>query len=179
MEASLDRTARKRPRFAREVEIRRLHVPAGTRIASVLAIAVGAKGDIFLLHQANAQGMAPGSEQSGEWLPPLVHLSAEGEFIDAWGGPDHVPAVDGVSQWPEKLEGLECDANGDLWIFGYGAVDNAVLQFSPAGKLLLRIGERGRRGAIPIPRIWAVRPRATMTSPRARCSSPTAMATTA
>jgi len=147
LESSPDQASRKRPRFAREVETPVLRLPAGKKIASVLAVAVAANGDIFLLHQPNAQGTEPGAESLSEWLPPLVHLSAEGDFIAAWGGAGHVPAAAGVPQWPEKLEGLECDANGDLWIFGYGASDNAVLHFSPAGELLLRIGERGRRGS--------------------------------
>ncbi len=147
LNSSLDRMERARPRFSRDVETPCLQLPAGKKIASVLAVAVAPNGDIFLLHQPNAQGMHPGVEQLGHWLPPLVHLSAAGDFIDAWGGADHVPSANGVSQWPEKLEGLECDANGDLWIFGYGANDNAVLRFSPAGELLLRIGQRGTRGA--------------------------------
>jgi hypothetical protein len=147
VESSLNNAMRKRPRFAREIETPELRLPAGRKIASVLAVAVSAKGDIFLLHQPNAQGSDPGSESAGCWLPPLVHLSADGDFINAWGGPDQVPSVDGVSQWPEKLEGLECDANGDVWIFGYGANDNAVLRFSRSGELLLRIGQRGKRGA--------------------------------
>jgi hypothetical protein len=143
---SKERAFRQRPRFAREVETPRLHLPPGKQIAAVLAVAVAANGDIFLLHQPDAQGANPDTAQSGHWLQPLVHLSAEGDFIDAWGGPDHVASADGVSQWPEKLEGLECDAEGDLWIFGYGASDNAVLRFSPAGELKLRIGQRGKRG---------------------------------
>jgi hypothetical protein len=147
MESALDSAQRKRPRFAREVETLQFRLPAGRQIASVLAVAVAAGGDIFLLHQPNAQGLDPGSEHLACWLPPLVHLSAKGDFIDAWGGADQVPSVDGVSQWPEKLEGLECDANGDLWVFGYGANDNAVLRFSASGELLQRIGQRGKRGA--------------------------------
>jgi hypothetical protein len=51
-----------------------------------------------------------------------------------------------VSQWPAGPEGLEIDDEGNLWIFGYLPQDSAVLKFSPAGELLLRIGQRGRPG---------------------------------
>src|SRR5581483_9156868 len=80
------------------------------------------------------------------WLPDVVHLTADGKYVNAWGGPDHIPAVDGVSQLPEGREGIECDRDGNIWIFGYYGADHAVLKFSPKGELLLRIGQRGRLG---------------------------------
>lgn len=152
MATTLDRAAdakpaaRPRPRFAREVETPAFDLPDGKALGAVLACTRGPNGDLFILHQPNAQGVAPGSEKDARWLPPLVHLSQDGRFINAWGGPDHVPAVGGVPQWPVAVEGLECDDEGNLWIFGYKTGDNAVLKFSQAGELLLRIGERGKTG---------------------------------
>ncbi len=134
-----------RPRFAKELETPVFKLPAGKQIGSVLAANFAPNGDLYILHQGNAQGVDTGAQQS-DWLPPLVHLNAKGEFLNAWGGPDHIPKVDGVSQWPAALEGLECDDDGNLWIFGYKADDDAVLKFSPDGKLLLRIGQRGKQG---------------------------------
>jgi sugar lactone lactonase YvrE len=151
MSATVDRStqtvaAKTRPRFARELETPALRLPPGKRLGAVIAAVHGPKGDLFILHHPNAQGVQPDDEALGGFLPNLVHLSAAGDFIQAWGGPDHVPAVDGVSQWPVGLEGLECDADGNLWIFGYKVGDNAVLKFTPAGELLLRIGQRERAG---------------------------------
>jgi len=54
--------------------------------------------------------------------------------------------VDGISQWPTGVEGLECDGEGNLWLFGYKPGDDAVLKFSPSGELLMRIGQRGKAG---------------------------------
>ncbi len=138
--------AHERPRFAREVETPAFELPEGRRLGAVLSVALGPEGDIFLLHQPNAQGMEPGSEKLPCWLPPLVHLDPQGRFVAAWGGRDHIPAIDGVPQWPIGLEGLNCDAEGNLWIVGFWEGDTSVLKFSPSGELLLRIGQRGIAG---------------------------------
>lgn len=145
-EKALDPGAKARPRFAREPVGLDMRLPEGRQLGSVLAVALGTEGEIFVLHQPDAQGLNPGTETLPCWLPPLVRLSREGDFIDAWGGDDQLPSVDGVSQWPKKLEGLECDAEGNLWIFGFGPGDNVALKFSPSGELLLRIGECGKTG---------------------------------
>jgi sugar lactone lactonase YvrE len=87
-----------------------------------------------------------GDDDSGSFLPHLVHLSPDGDYVDSWGGDDQVPAVDGVPQWPSGPDGLDCDDDGNLWVFGYRDGDSAVLKLSPDGELLLRIGERGRPG---------------------------------
>jgi DNA-binding beta-propeller fold protein YncE len=136
---------RPRPRFARELQVPELHLPAGALMGAVLAVATNAKGDIFVFHQPNAQGTDDNAAKQN-WLPPLIHFTKDGKYITSWGGADHIPKVDGVSQWPVGHEGLECDAEGNLWIFGYKDGDNAVLKFSPDGKLLLRIGQRGKTG---------------------------------
>lgn len=135
-----------RPRFARDLEVPALRLPEGKSIGAVLAVVRGADGDLFILHQPNAQGLDPDHEGLDCWLPPIVRLSGDFAFVEAWGGPDHVPAIDGVSQWPAGAEGLECDGEGNLWVFGYRAGDNAVLKFAPSGELLMHIGQRGKTG---------------------------------
>ena len=140
---TLNRTESKpRPRFSRDVTTPPMVLPEGKDIGAVLAIARAGNGDLFVLHQPNAQGLDPEHEGLEKWLPPVVRLDPEGNFIEAWGGHDHVPAIDGVSQWPTGAEGLECDGEGNLWIFGYRLGDDAVLKFSPSGELLLQIGRR-------------------------------------
>ncbi|TAK35085.1 MAG: hypothetical protein EPO21_07370 [Chloroflexota bacterium] len=146
VEHSVETVAASRPRFARELETLALRLPPGKKLGAVLAVARASNGDLFVFQQPNAQGTDPASMALPCWLPPIVHLTGDGEFINAWGGPDHIPAVDGVSQWPVGPEGLECDAEGNLWVFGWLSGDAAVLKFSPSGELLLRIGQRGRAG---------------------------------
>lgn len=138
--------ARKRPRFARELETPQFRLPAGKRLGAVLAVALSPDGELFLLQQPNAQGVRPEEDAMDCWLPPVVRIGADGAFIEAWGGPDQVPQADGISQWPSKLEAIECDAERNVWVFGWNSDDNAVLKFSASGELLLRIGQRGKRG---------------------------------
>ena len=138
--------ARPRPRFSRELVTPELELPSGKMLGAVLAVARDRDGDLIILHQPNAQGLDPEHEGLACWLAPVARFSSEGRFVEAWGGPGSIPEVDGISQWPIGVEGLECDAEGNLWVFGYRPGDNAVLKFSPRGELLLRIGQRGTAG---------------------------------
>jgi DNA-binding beta-propeller fold protein YncE len=132
-----------RPRFAKQAEPFPLQLPPGKQLGTVLSVARAPNQDLFLLHQCEWAIPVPPEEAR---LPDVVHFSPDGQFVDAWGGPDHIPAVDGVSQWPDGRENLECDQEGNIWIFGYKSADGAALKFSQDGKLLLRIGQRGRPG---------------------------------
>jgi hypothetical protein len=133
--------SRPRPRFGAAIEPLALRLPAGGALGPAIASTRAPNGDLYLLHHGR---VAP--DDTGDYLPHVLRFGPELEFIAAWGGPDCVPAVEGVSQWPSGPEGIECDAEGNLWIFGYQPDDSAVLKFSPSGELLLRIGQRGRRG---------------------------------
>ena len=136
-----------RPRFSPRPEKVPLKLPPGKKLGSVIAVTRAPNGDLFLLHQPYAPGIDYGDKRTTDgWLPDVVRLTSDGEYIDAWGGPDHIPAVDGISQWPDGREGIECDGDGNIWIFGYWSGDNAVLKFSADGKLLLRIGQREKAG---------------------------------
>lgn len=133
-----DASAMPRPHFSRDPDARLIKLPAGRRIGSSLAAAFGPDRHLWLLQEPHGQ--------SPEMLPHVVEFDESGAFVGAWGGPDSVPKADGVCQWPEGVEGIEVDAESNLWIFGYKAEDHAVLKFSREGKLLLRIGQRGVPG---------------------------------
>lgn len=127
-----------RPHFTRDRDAELIRLPAGRRIGSPLAAAYGPDGHLWLLQETHGDDPA--------LLPHVVEFDATGAFIGAWGGPGSVPAAGGVSQWPEGVEGIEVDAESNVWVFGYKADDHAVLKFSRNGALLLRIGERGVPG---------------------------------
>jgi len=135
-----------RPRFSPVLETPHLTLPPQKKLGGIIAAAYAPSGDLFVLHQFNPPGVDLGKVNAEDHLPDVVRFSRQGEFIEAWGGPHHIPSVDGVSQWPAGREGLECDAEGNLWVFGFYAGDHAVLKLSPSGKLLLRIGEREKPG---------------------------------
>jgi hypothetical protein len=104
-----------RPRFSPQLERFEVRLPPGKKIGSALAIALAPSGDLFVLTQPYQPAAAHGDQRTAEgWLPDVVHLTSNGDYINAWGGPDHIPPVDGVSQWPEGREGIECDRDGNL-----------------------------------------------------------------
>jgi hypothetical protein len=131
-----------RPRFNPVFDVPTLKVPPGKALGSVLAVVPAADGGLWILNQATVQP----NVQGRTWLPSVNRFDSEGNFVTAWGGPEHIPPVNGVCQWPDGLEGLEVDGDGNLWVFGYKPGDDAVLKFSPAGELLLRLGQRGMPG---------------------------------
>ena len=135
-----------RPRFSPEIEKLELQFPPGKQLGGVIACDFSPEGNLFVIHQFDPPGVDVSHLNPDDYLPYVARFAPDGSFIDAWGGPDHIPRVDGVSQWPAGVEGLECDADGNVWVFGYTKGDDAVLKFSPTGELLLRIGQRERNG---------------------------------
>jgi hypothetical protein len=135
-----------RPRFSTELVPVRLQLPPGKKLGGAIAAAFSPEGDLLVLHQWNPPGTDTGDLNQDEFLPDVARFGPDGKFKDAWGGPDHIPHADGVPQWPAGREGIECDAEGNVWIFGYSAGDDAALKFSPSGELLRRFGQRGKRG---------------------------------
>jgi hypothetical protein len=131
-------SAAPRPHFERDLSAQLFRLPEGRRLGSTLAAAYGPDRHLWVLTEPS--GTSP------DELPPMVEFDETGAYVGGWGGPNSLPAVNGVSQWPEGVEGLEVDAESNLWIFGYKANDHAVLKYSRDGKLLLRIGERGVPG---------------------------------
>jgi hypothetical protein len=134
---------RPRPRFGPMVEEFPIKLPAGKQLGRSVAVTVAPNGDVFFLQNAETGHSIP---PPAARLPRVVHVSSSGQFINAWGGPDAAPPVDGVSQWPEGYDGIDCDDEGNLWIGGYGQNDDAVLKFAPDGKFLQRFGQRFRAG---------------------------------
>ena len=133
-----DPTVVPRPHFTRDLDAQLYRLPEGRVMGSTLDATYGPDGHLWVLTQPSGDSPA--------MLAHVVEFDASGAFVGAWGGPDSVPAVNGVSQWPEGSEGIEVDGDSSVWIFGYKEDDHAALKFSRHGDLLLRIGERGVPG---------------------------------
>jgi hypothetical protein len=134
--------AKARPRFSSLMEPLPLKLPAGKRLGPAIAsVRDPRNGDLLVVHHGDMTGQG-----DPDILPQVVRFSPDYAFVEAWGGPDHIPAEGGVSQWPSGPEGIECDAEGNIWIFGYQKPDSAVLRFSPRGELVMRLGQRERIG---------------------------------
>jgi hypothetical protein len=136
-----------RPRYSPQIEQVNLRPPQGKKLGGAIAVDFAPDGDLMVLHQWNPPGIDVGNLVAEEFLPDVARFHADGTYRGGWGGPDHIPAAEGVPQWPAGREGIEVDGEGNVWIFGYSAGDDAVLKFDLEGNLLLRIGQRGKPGS--------------------------------
>ena len=93
-------------------------LPPGVNFGSVSGVAIDSKGHIFLLHRG------PG---------PLMEFDAEGKFIRALG--------DGLFDRPH---GLRIDSEDNIWTTDVAG--HVVCKFSPAGRMQMVLGVRGRPG---------------------------------
>ena len=70
--------------------------------------------------------------------PPVIELDAEGNLIQAWGGPG-----DGYD-WPESEHGIYVDHEDNIWIAGSGPNDHQALAFKRDGTFVMQIGKAGQ-----------------------------------
>lgn len=123
-----------------------IKLPEGRTLGVVTGLAQSKDEHLWVLHIVGPMDWDT-PEGIASRLPPVVEFDAEGNFLQAWGGPDHLPAVDGRAQWPRQEETISIDDEDRLWIFGADKeYDHAVQRFSRDGRLLLRIGEFGVAG---------------------------------
>jgi DNA-binding beta-propeller fold protein YncE len=118
-------------------------IPNNWVLGEVSSIAVDARDHIWVLHRPRS---IP-ADRRGNAAPPVLEFDMDGRLLGSWGG-----AGDGY-EWPEREHGIHVDAKGFVWITGNGgwpkptapgSADDMILKFSPAGKLVLQIGGRGK-----------------------------------
>src|SRR5258706_1685275 len=78
------------------------------------------------------------AEEKRKAAPPVLEFDAEGNFIQAWGGPG------AGYDWPETEHGIYIDPKGFVWIGGNGN-DDQILKFTKAGKFVMQIGKGGQK----------------------------------
>jgi sugar lactone lactonase YvrE len=93
-------------------------LPANMNFGSVSGVAINSKGHVFLLHRGPS---------------PLMEFTADGRFVRALG--------DGLYDRPH---GLRIDTEDNIWTTDVGG--HVVYKFSPAGRILMVLGVRGRPG---------------------------------
>jgi hypothetical protein len=138
--ATTDDTAQPLPHFVAASPP--ITLPPGRTLGAVVGVAVSADKHIWVLHIASQlEWGAEDGRDAGARLPSIVEFDADGNFVNAWGGPDHLPRIEGKQQWPKQEETISIDAEGTIWLFGADTrYDHAVQRFTRDGKLLLRIG---------------------------------------
>jgi DNA-binding beta-propeller fold protein YncE len=116
-------------------------VPEKWRLGDASSFAIDAQDNVWLLHRPRTLK----GEQAAMAAPPVVVFDSSGNFIKAWGG-----AGSGYD-WPEREHGIHIDHKGFVWIGGNNCptsglaglkpvADDALLKFSPDGKLVMQIG---------------------------------------
>ncbi len=69
--------------------------------------------------------------------PPVMEFDAEGNLIQAWGGPG------AGYDWPEVEHGIFVDTKGFVWVAGNGPKDGQIIKFTRDGKFVKQIGHPG------------------------------------
>lgn len=110
-------------------------------MGQVGGLAVDSKDHVWVLQRPRSATQDElGAAQNPPWTaccvqtPAVLEFDAEGNLIQSWGGPGHVP------QWPQSEHGIWIDRQGNVWMGGNGPTDRKVLKFSGDGRLLLEIG---------------------------------------
>lgn len=104
-------------RFGQEPET----MPEGWSFGRVSAVTVDSRGEVYVFHR-------------GKRADPVVVFDATGRYLRSWGR--------GLFG---NAHGIRADAEDNIWVTDNG--DHQVMKFDRHGKLLLRLGVRGRPGA--------------------------------
>ncbi len=95
-----------------------LQIPPEVKLGPMSAVEVDSGGRIYVLHRGQ---------------PPLVQFDAAGTYVSGWG-----------TGLFKVAHGLRVDRSGNVWTTDNG--NHLLRQFSPAGKLLMTLGEEGVPG---------------------------------
>ncbi len=110
-------------------------LPAGVTWAAVTAVEPAPDGTIYVIHRCFENSCAGRSED------PILKYDANGHLLKSWGS--------GMFLFPH---GATVDAAGHLWVTdarGDGHQGQQVVEFSPEGEVLMRLGQAGVSGSGP------------------------------
>jgi len=124
-------------------------------------------GNVWVFHRPHTLEEGNATENGYIPAPPVVEFSADGKYIQGWGGPTkggqyewfnrgglHSAFAECPSCTAERRlngdgrpgsgeHGIAVDAKDNVWLTGNGDGDGQVLKFSKDGKFLLQIGRGG------------------------------------
>jgi hypothetical protein len=127
-------------------------LPADTILGQVPGLSVDDEDTVWIIQRPNSLDK---TEAGLDQDPPIVvacckaaphvlRFSADGALLNAWGGPEIAPEIDGQTQWPANVHGIYVDDADTVWLAGNGDGDHVVLNFTKDGKFIRQIGQRGR-----------------------------------
>lgn len=110
-------------------------LPNNWVLGPVSGITVDAVDHVWIVHRPREV-----KQPAGVPAPPVIEFDAEGNVVQAWGGP-------GTGyEWPEQEHGISVDHRDNVWVSASGDHDAQILKFSRGGKFLLQIGHQGKNG---------------------------------
>lgn len=109
-------------------------LPPGRVLGSAAGVGVNARGEVFVFHRAGRVWSEPLPTDAIKAPTIAVFDGRSGRFLREWGA--------GQVAMPH---GLTVDAEGAVWVTDVAL--HQVFKFSPEGRLLLTLGERGVPGA--------------------------------
>jgi DNA-binding beta-propeller fold protein YncE len=144
-------TERALPRF--KVDAAWPAMPDDMMIGQVPGLAVDKQDNVWILQRPNSLGFSDNGLAQNPPIavcckpaPHIMKFAPDGSLLDAWGGPAHAQAIEGVNQWPVTVHGLYVDEKNTVWIGGNGDDDHVVLNFTASGEFIRSFGRRGDTG---------------------------------
>lgn len=132
-------------------------LPENWILGQVAGIAVDSNDHVWLVHRPRtitaheaAAVQNPPTADCCTPAPSVVEFDADGQFVQAWGGPTWDQAsgewIDSEDDWPFNEHGIFVDAEDNVWLAGNGESDHIVLKMSRDGTRQLTIGRVGENG---------------------------------
>ncbi len=131
-----------------EVDPGWLKLPENWVLGQGSAVAVDRHDHVWILHRPRYVGTLYEQPAGKTASPPVLEFDADGQFIQAWGGPG-----DGYD-WPDQEHGIYVDDEDNVWIGGSARPalagpgpgnarsDNMLLKFTNTGEFVMQIGRR-------------------------------------
>jgi DNA-binding beta-propeller fold protein YncE len=110
-------------------------LPNNWTFGDLWGVATDSRDHVWLLHAKSEESRGWIVKEGKEQAPPVVELDADGNFVQAWGGPGN-----GYT-WMENPiaeHGIWVDPQDNVWVTGNGHV---ALKFTRTGKFQLQIGQ--------------------------------------
>ncbi len=138
-------------------------LPNNWILGQVAGIAVDRRDHIWIIHRprtitAHEAGAVqnPPTAICCVHAPSVIEFDAEGDVVQAWGGPVWDQAstswIEPDHDWPENEHGIYIDGENNVWLAGNGANDHIVVKMTMDGKYLMTIGIKNETGGSNDPR---------------------------
>jgi hypothetical protein len=126
-------------------------------LGQVAGIAVDQNDHVWLVHRPRtlteheaAAVQNPPTAECCVPAPSVIEFDANGNFVQAWGGPswdqEMETWIEPPYDWPQNEHGIFVDAEDNIWLGGNGGNDHIVLKMSKDGTYLMTIGQMNETG---------------------------------